>query len=214
MRLSALIPAPRYPAYRPPLGTPLPALPWGAVPRLPRPPVGVEPSLPPLDAGFFFPLPPLPTSGSRVLRRLRLRFSHGRRPRPRVRRALGLWGVLGAGRLRTPSPLPPGAGAAGSLLSGPNFSSSLRRTLGGRRVQRPRKWRLRRLRSHKRLHRPRRGARPTPPRPALGLGGLLRPAFRPRRLSGRGAGGGLRGGLLRPPHGAPHGGPWATAPEA
>ena len=102
MRLSALNPAPRYPAHARPLAVALAAVPWGAAPRLPRVALAVEPSLPPLDAGFFFPLVPLPTAGSRVLRRLRLRVGHRQRPRTAVRRAQGLWEILSSGRLKTP----------------------------------------------------------------------------------------------------------------
>jgi hypothetical protein len=129
------------------------------------------------------------------MRRFRLRLSHGRRPRPAVRRALGLWGVLGGARLQTPSPLPPGAGAGGALLRGPNFVSSLRRTLGGRRAARPPRRRPRRRLGYRPLHRPAGDTGATPRPPVLGLGErLLRPVFHPRpRLPGAPA---LRGALL------------------
>lgn len=208
MRLSALsAPAPLPASRGGPVGAPLKARPWaGAAPRRYRP-AGAVAGLPPLDAGFFFPLGAAAPGGFRALRRLRLRVGHAGRPRAAVRRALGLWEALGGGRLRVPTPLPRGPGAAGSRLRGPNMALSLRRTLGRRRIYRPRLRRLRRLGAY----RPHGRGLPGAAGPAAGLGErLLGALFRGRRPH-RGAEAAGRAGLA--PR-APGAGPGARPPQA
>ena len=182
-----------------------PALPpgaWGAtLPRLPRPHRSAAAGVPPLDAGFFFPVSPTPTPGLRALRRLYTPLEHRPRPRGAVRRALGLWEILGGGASRTPSPLPPGQRGEGALISGPNMATGARRTFGGGRPRRPRRHRPRRTRAYRAFPRPPlRGNRLRGPKPLVGLGErLLRPAFRPRRRRGAPQPRGVEVGLLRAP---------------
>ena len=179
---------------------------WGAVlPRLPRAPGPSSAGVPPLDAGFFFPTTATPTPGLRSLRRLYVPLQHQSRPRGAVRRALGLWEILGGAPARTPSPLPPGQRGEGALISGPNMATSARRTFGGGRPRRPRRRRPRRTRAYRAFPRPRPplpGQRPRGAKPLVGLGErLLRPAFRPRRRGGAAQPGSLEGALLRAPRG-------------